>query len=77
MPAKKSFEDLSLAEKISDILNDPKLPPMMLEGFQQALTDTFNDSSFNQDAIMAWERGPQYINYLIQGSGKGRGRASA
>jgi hypothetical protein len=56
----------NLAVLISGVLTHPDLPEPMLDLFQRAIADVFNEH-IDQSEVDAFEKSPEYIEMIIRG----------
>lgn len=70
MPKKKKakpFDELTIAEKLSDVLHDKDLPRPMLDAIQEGLITLFNSNECDTSEVVEHEKSSWYINALFRG----------
>lgn len=53
-----------IAKQVSDLLNNPNLPPCLSEAIQEGLTDIYNNAN-DQSAVNGELKTPEYIEKLL------------
>ena len=62
----------SVAQKIDKLFsqwNNPNTPGLVADKFKDAITEVFNNISFNQENFIHHEQSPEYIEMILKGAG--------